>query len=333
MLELRQLKELLTIARCGTVSEAAKQLNLSQPALSRSLQRLEEELQAKLFTHGKNKIALTATGEQALGYAQQILDLSEIMVTTVRRYQAEQNYISIRSCAPAPLWELTAQCSMLYPELTQVVAVSEDESALLEAVRSGEVDCVVLTAPPAGMTGEAGKMMVTPALTVTPSADNTVAITKAAQADAELICLPFLREQLYFALHRSHKLAQHAALSFADLNGESFLLRPQIGFWSRIVKTYMPQSQFMMQQSDAAFNRIVADSSLLSFTSDIVLKREGVRTDRICVPITDAVSQVTYYAMIRQKNSPKMQLLINVLRRKAELLAQSVLQPAANILT
>ena len=45
MLELYQLVQLLAIAECGTISKAAEQLHLSQPALSRSMQKLEEELQ------------------------------------------------------------------------------------------------------------------------------------------------------------------------------------------------------------------------------------------------------------------------------------------------
>ena len=49
MLELYQLVQLLAIAECGTISKAAEQLHLSQPALSRSMQKLEEELQVTLF--------------------------------------------------------------------------------------------------------------------------------------------------------------------------------------------------------------------------------------------------------------------------------------------
>lgn len=49
MVELSQLEQLLLLAECETLSRAAEQLHLSQPALSRSMQRLETELQVTLF--------------------------------------------------------------------------------------------------------------------------------------------------------------------------------------------------------------------------------------------------------------------------------------------
>ena len=49
MPEFDQLIQLIVIADCGTMSAAAKKLHLSQPALSRSMQRLEESLQVILF--------------------------------------------------------------------------------------------------------------------------------------------------------------------------------------------------------------------------------------------------------------------------------------------
>ena len=54
--ELYQLEQLLAFAECGTLSGAAERLHLSQPALSRSMQRLEGVLQVSLFDRQKNKI-------------------------------------------------------------------------------------------------------------------------------------------------------------------------------------------------------------------------------------------------------------------------------------
>ena len=58
MFELNQLEQLLTVAEYGTLSAAAEKLHLSQPALSRSMQRLEAELSVPLFSGKKNKIDL-----------------------------------------------------------------------------------------------------------------------------------------------------------------------------------------------------------------------------------------------------------------------------------
>ena len=65
MFELYQLEQLLAVSECGTLSQAAEQLHLSQSALSRSMQRLEAELQVNLFTRQKNRIELNECGRAA----------------------------------------------------------------------------------------------------------------------------------------------------------------------------------------------------------------------------------------------------------------------------
>ena len=62
MFELNQLEQLLAFAEYGTLSAAAEHLHLSQPALSRSMRRLEMDLSVPLFDHAKNKIALNENG-------------------------------------------------------------------------------------------------------------------------------------------------------------------------------------------------------------------------------------------------------------------------------
>lgn len=57
MFELHQIKQLVTVADCGTISKAAEKLNITQPDLSRSLQNLEYELKTPLFARSKNAVA------------------------------------------------------------------------------------------------------------------------------------------------------------------------------------------------------------------------------------------------------------------------------------
>ena len=55
MIELNQLEQLICIAKNQTISKAAQELLISQPALSRSMQRLESDLGVELFDHYKIK--------------------------------------------------------------------------------------------------------------------------------------------------------------------------------------------------------------------------------------------------------------------------------------
>ena len=118
MVELYQLVQLVAIADCGTMSGAAEQLHLSQPALSRSMQKLEDMLQVTLFDRQKNKISLNKNGELAVEYARRVIDQAHDLVEQVRAFDRSQRTIAIGSCAPAPLWTLSPLVSQLYPEMT-----------------------------------------------------------------------------------------------------------------------------------------------------------------------------------------------------------------------
>lgn len=72
------------IARTGSVSQAAKELRLSQPALSTQLKHLEEYLQVKLFERSGRKLQLTEEGRLALYYAQQVFDTGKEFADSLR---------------------------------------------------------------------------------------------------------------------------------------------------------------------------------------------------------------------------------------------------------
>ena len=62
MIEFNQLKHLVAIAKNKTISKAAEELLISQPGLTKSMQRLEEDLGLSLFNSKKNKIELNDNG-------------------------------------------------------------------------------------------------------------------------------------------------------------------------------------------------------------------------------------------------------------------------------
>lgn len=62
-MELRQLEYFCRIADTGSIHEAARRLNLSQPPLSYQLRQLEEELGVRLFERGSRGVALTEAGK------------------------------------------------------------------------------------------------------------------------------------------------------------------------------------------------------------------------------------------------------------------------------
>lgn len=65
-MDLRHVRTFVAVADVGTVSKAAKQLHVAQPALSRQIANLEDELGIKLFDRVGRRLILTSDGEQIL---------------------------------------------------------------------------------------------------------------------------------------------------------------------------------------------------------------------------------------------------------------------------
>lgn len=76
-MEIRVLKYFLTLCEMGSITSAAHVLNITQPALSRQLISLEEDLGEKLFTRNKHGIILTEAGAYLRKRAFEIVSLSD----------------------------------------------------------------------------------------------------------------------------------------------------------------------------------------------------------------------------------------------------------------
>ena len=73
-MDLRRARTFVTVAQLGTVSKAAQQLRVAQPALSRQIGDLERELGFKLFDRVGRRLILTTEGEQFLGDCRGLLN-------------------------------------------------------------------------------------------------------------------------------------------------------------------------------------------------------------------------------------------------------------------
>ena len=71
---LQQLKYVDAVATCGSVSEAARRVFVTQPTLTESIRALEEELRTAIFNRTTRGMAVTREGEEFLASARQILD-------------------------------------------------------------------------------------------------------------------------------------------------------------------------------------------------------------------------------------------------------------------
>lgn len=152
----RELLYIKTISEEHSISKAAAKLFITQPSLSQSIQRLEANLGAKLFTRTSNKLVLTFAGERYCQIANQILRIYS-------DFQLEVSDINDLKKGRVTLGITVFLATYLLPDiLTQFrekcpnveVQILEETSTKLEkALVSGEVDFALMHAsPPPGET-------------------------------------------------------------------------------------------------------------------------------------------------------------------------------------
>jgi len=109
-MELRSLHYFVRIAELGSITRAAAHLHVAQPALTRHVQRLEEELNVALFTRANRGVRLTEAGQKLLDGATRILRDIERTGDEIRAQDAHPSGKIVLGITPT-------LCPVLVPEL------------------------------------------------------------------------------------------------------------------------------------------------------------------------------------------------------------------------
>lgn len=148
--ELRHLRYFVTAAEELNISRASARLRVSQPAVSRQIHDLEEELGVALFTREKTGLSLTQAGESYLAHARDILRKSAEATAHMNTFRSQpMKKLTVGYIAPALI-------SILTPALRNFTRKHSDtEVALKElspqdqvaALRDGRIDLALLGNP------------------------------------------------------------------------------------------------------------------------------------------------------------------------------------------
>lgn len=264
MLNLEELKQLVAFADCGTLSKVAEEFHISTPSITRAMKNVEDSFGVALFTRSKNRIELNETGEVAVTYARKLLQEADQTLAQVRTFDERRKTIVIKSCAPAPLWELLKKMGNSHPGMTvsSEICLNQDVEQYLS---QNACDIAILPYP-------------------VHMQDRKVEV--------------FMTEQLFVCIPADHALAGHEKLLWKDLNGFNFLLRSELGFWDTLCRERMPASKFLVQTDDSVFDELVNASTLPCFTTDYFLNRNDGYPNRINIPIVDEGANVTFYKIM-----------------------------------
>jgi len=148
--EFRNLKNLIAVVEAGNITRAAKQLYLSQPALSTQIKDLEEELQVPLLVRDRKGVRATPAAEILIAGGRELLKLRDDLVATARalhRVTFLPMRLGFSSFVDHSLYEMV--CSIhtsLFPEC-EIAPKSGDNAELQRMLQGGEIDAALLTLP------------------------------------------------------------------------------------------------------------------------------------------------------------------------------------------
>lgn len=150
-LKLSQLQVLIVVADCGSFSEAALQLQMSQSAISYAIATLEEDLGVVLFSRGRYGACLTPVGEQIVDRARQITYLMDDIVKQANLARGLRGghlrISSFRSAATHILPEVIAEFCRRYPAIAVSIADYDDRPDVEEDLRKGRADIGITYLP------------------------------------------------------------------------------------------------------------------------------------------------------------------------------------------
>lgn len=149
-MDIRILRYFLTVAKEQSFTKAAKQLNITQPTLSRQLATLEEELGRKLFIREYHNITLTEAGILLKRRALEIIDLEEKMRDELRvKEELIEGTITIGCGEFAAVETLAEICKVYkkkYPKV-QIVLHTATADEVFEMMNQGLVDIGLFMEP------------------------------------------------------------------------------------------------------------------------------------------------------------------------------------------
>lgn len=191
--DLHDLQAFVAVAERASFRQAADDLFLSQSALSRRIEKLEEGLGVKLFERTTRRVQLTNVGQAFLLNVRTALDGLEDAVLGVADLAAHRTGTVTLACVPSAVWhflpEVLKEFSERFPRIRVRV---HDESAqdVLNLVLAGEADFGI------NFTGA---------------------------EDAEIVFEPIYKERYVLAMRHDHRLAKRKSLNWKDLAGERFV--------------------------------------------------------------------------------------------------------------
>jgi len=244
-----QLRIFYSVAKNRSVTLAAKELFLTQPAVSIQIHLLEEDYRVKFFNRSGKGIKITEEGELLLSYAEKIFNLSDEADEALRQIRSlERGKLKIRSSMTIGAYYLPQLFEIFKLQYPNIV-IQMDTGNSHEAIES------VL------------------------SFKNDIGFIGIDYADKHLVKIPFIIERLVLITPPDHELTHKRIISFKDLNGQKMIMREKGSGTMEIIERELKKHRVSVETvmelgSNEAIKQAVEAGLGVSIISSNVVKLE-----------------------------------------------------------
>jgi DNA-binding transcriptional LysR family regulator len=191
--EMGDLRALVAVAELGSFSAAARELHLSQPALSRRISKLESNLGVRLLERTTRRVELTATGREFARKARQVVNTFDESFMGIKEGTSTLRGEVTVACVPTAvhhcLLTVLTEYQRLYPRIL-VRVLDEGASDVLSTVARNEADFGI----------------------------NYIGVQ-----EANLEFVPIFKERFVVACRRDHALASRRSVTWAELTRHDYI--------------------------------------------------------------------------------------------------------------
>ena len=274
-MDFKQLRSFVTVADCGSFTQAAVRLYTSQPTISAHIRQLEEELQQRLFLRTTKSLSITPHGRELYDYAVQVLSLQDRLLAGWRQGDSVVSLGASTIPSAYLLPDLLPRFSVLHPDVSFDIHQS-DSSGVLRALRTGRFDL--------GLTGMAAP-------------------------DEDLVFTPFYQDAMVLIAPNTPEFsaakAQNMPLA-ALLQSHPLLLRENGSGSQRSADDFLRAAGLKTDALHVAarlndqesIKNLVAAGLGLAIVSAVSVARERDRGDLLLFPLADAAR--SFYIVTRR---------------------------------
>lgn len=280
MIENCLLEELVAYAKYGTIAKTAEFLGLTQPAVTLSMKKLEEELGVKLFIRKPNKLYLSETGKYTALEAKKLINDNLDFTKKVKQFDKDQTTLVVGFNAPGPGIVLRS----LHDKNIQIKN-NLVENNFEKLLSEHQLTCILINFP---------------------------------IEDRDITSTYLGTESMSVNLQSECKLNKNKELSFKKLKGKTILSPSPIGFWTKIYHDEISDSKVIFQNESTEYSEILQYSVLPFFTTNLTSLDsqwgKNLPNNRTVRPLSDKVAHQKFYAVYLKQNKNRVMPLIEKLQ-------------------